>query len=150
MGKLDSGQLIEFAEQVSYEKRMWDWSIDQLGTDVPKGAQHNAMSEVFVLHSRTLVEFFRSRRHLDDVIASDYVPDWRPDDDLRAMEKTLRSMNKRWMHLSASRLNDEGKERELDELRENSFRIHRTWDRFLGLLPTDTREAFERDITDAP
>jgi hypothetical protein len=52
-------ELQTFAGHVRYEKDMWDWAIENLGSEVPDGAFHNAMVEVFILHSRALVEFAR-------------------------------------------------------------------------------------------
>jgi hypothetical protein len=59
MRKLVKSELQTFAGHVRYEKDMWDWTIENLGSEVPDGPFHNAMVEVFILHSRALVEFAR-------------------------------------------------------------------------------------------
>jgi hypothetical protein len=150
MEKLSRQKLVDYVGHVLYEKAMWDWAIGQLGPDFQAGGQRNAMVEVFVLHSRALVEFFRSKRASDDVIATDYVPKWDSDEDLDAMVGTLQSMNKRWGHLSASRLNEEGRQHDLDEWIENSYRMGRTWKRFIERLDDEMKIAFQAPATGAP
>lgn len=149
MTTLSREELIRYASHVRYEKDMWEWAIDQLGPDVAQGGFHNAMVEVFILHSRALVEFFRSIPREDDVIATNYVPDWKYDEDLTAMVGTLQSMNKRWGHLSAYRLDNESRERDLEEWRVNTFRMRSTWARFERQLDPEMANAFQ-DGTAAP
>lgn len=96
-----------------------------------------------MLHSRVLVEFFRSKPKQDDVVASHYVAGWRGDDDLNAMVGSLKSMNKRWRHPSVYRLDIESREHEIEDWIQNAFRIRKTWDRFMDGMSEDKCAWFE-------
>jgi len=101
-----------------------------------------------VLHSRVLVEFFRSKPKQDDVVVSHYVAGWRSDDDLNAMVGSLKSMNKRWRHPSVYRLDIESREHEIEDWIQNAFRIRKTWDRFMYGMSEDKCAWFEAVLGD--
>jgi hypothetical protein len=152
VAELSREQLEDFAGQVLWVKRMWDWARLRLAPPgMDSGAEKNATVDCYLLYSRALVEFFRLMRgYPDDVMACDFAPGWTSDVDLTALEATLKSMNKRWGHLSIYRLDEQARKHDEREWIENAHRLLRTWDRFLVSLDAEVSKWFTRELSDAP
>jgi len=131
------------AGHVLYEKRMWDWALAGLVDVRDQSPEHNALIEVFLLHSRVLTEFFRATPKRDDVVASDYVPEWVPGGDVEFLVKALNATNKRWGHLSIYRLDTAQVASDLKRWSDNAHHLSMAWELFLGKLSLERRKWFE-------
>jgi hypothetical protein len=107
-----SEQLQRMAPHVLYEIHMLEGMIDAvdrydlLSSDekANQKRKHNAHIESLLTHVRILDEFLgRSVRHYEtDLLATDYIQEWRPSSLLTRRERT--DINTRLAHLSTARL----------------------------------------------
>jgi len=145
---LSNDVLKRMAIHIRYEKTMWDWAVEQLVSNTEHSVEHNALVEVFHLHTRALTEFFRCKPQQDDVVASDYVQDWTPGGDMDFLFDALESINKRVGHISTYRL-DERRSLSTDAARWSNNVHHLTliWDRFARSLSADRCRWFELEVS---
>jgi hypothetical protein len=142
--------LERMAGHVLYEKRMWDWAVAQLVAITEDSPHHNALVEIFHLHTRALTEFFRCRPHSDDIVASDDVPDWSTGGDLNFLVDALESINKRWGHISTYRLDRDGLRDDAARWSNNVHHLTLIWDRFIRALPAERRGWFDDETLRLP
>jgi hypothetical protein len=110
--ELTEEQLEGMARHFVYEKRMWQWTWDELARmdhDSPPihhdQALRNALIESHLLHLRALTEFFCPRKNprVGDVFATHYFPSWNADPEGEQLLASIPSLNKRVGHLTLSR-----------------------------------------------
>lgn len=136
-----SHELPALAVEFQYEYRMvwtavdaiWDVENRPRPWDSSALLALNVWVECLLLHTRSIAEFFNSKRKgPDDVIASDYVRDWTRWDggvDLEWLNDMTTGTNKRTAHITAHRVRvpkeDDG--RGIDDVRQH---VNGVWDRF--------------------
>jgi hypothetical protein len=70
--EIGSAELEEMVGHVLYERRMWQWALEQLIVERGPSSERNALIEVYNLHSRTLTEFLAcDPKWPTDIVASD-------------------------------------------------------------------------------
>ena len=98
-------ELQRMAEHFGYEVREYRKAIVKLQQDLKGKPEWNPTLESALLHFRILRSFFLSTRHKLDVIAGDYIPDWKPTSDA-VFDATRDDIDQRLAHLSMGRLNE--------------------------------------------
>jgi hypothetical protein len=137
-------ELERMARHVQYERDMWLWAVRGLTVESGPSAMHNALVEVFLLHSRALTEFFRSKPAGDDVVADQFAPEWQgtKNGDVQILTDALKATNKRWGHLSAYRLQDASVASDTERWSRNVHHLELAWAAFLNALPASRRHWF--------
>ena len=141
------------AAHILYEKRMWDFANAQLlvrtsesiGNSQYRAGIRNCLIESYLLHQRTLTEFFCSTSNSkeDDVFAFDYIPEWDAGQDGIMLTSSLRSLNKRWGHLTLLRTKSDTRAADEKVWLEGHGPILRLYRSFLSRLGDDERSWFE-------
>jgi hypothetical protein len=151
----DPSELEALAAEFRYEYVMMataGMSLDALapGND-PELAEEeydllrNAWVEALLMHTRNIVEFFKSKPTRDDVVAHHYVADWTEADggpELAWLDGMTRSINKRMAHITAYRVRvprqDDGR-----GVHDVCLTVHRLWDQFRLRLTEQQAEWFQ-------
>jgi hypothetical protein len=142
------GDLEKMAGHILYETRMLEWAIALLADNFDESAEHNALVEVFLLHTRALTEFFASQpKRNDDVVASDYIDNWSPGVDGTALERALMATHKRWGHISLYRLDEASLSNDINRWQENVEPVRRLWLRFFAALTPEQQAWFVADLS---
>jgi len=100
-------ELDALTDDLNYEIGM-AWYMARIAIPGSSGPEQNAFKESLLIHTRCLMDFFNSRPVLDDVVATQYAPDWDPAVDggreLAWLNERLdQFINKRVAHLTAYR-----------------------------------------------
>ena len=99
--------LKEAAKHVNYEIRMFKYSYEKLKTS--GGYDKNVFLEDFILHFRTLYDFFYKEKYQDNVLAEDFIPKTSIGtfEKYRTLEKDIeeykKKANKQLAHITYSR-----------------------------------------------
>jgi hypothetical protein len=145
--ELTIAELEEMAGHVLYERRMWQWALDCLIVERGPSAEHNALIEVYNLHSRTLTDFLAcDPKRNTDIVASDF-GNWRPGGDIVFLLEAVGSINKRLLHISTWRLNKSTVPQELERWSRNAHHLTVLWDQFLRALSPERRIWFEKPMS---
>jgi hypothetical protein len=139
------------ARHVVYELRMWQWAAAQLrenGREQLDTPERNAIIESYLLHLRSLIEFFRSESlRSGDVAAVQYEPNWSVGNYASTLERAWASLNKRLSHITTERLNEEAW-----PVAQQSFQLAHDavgvlWEKFDGLLDVERRSWFHPELS---
>ena len=160
----------QVAEKVKYELAMFQFlygelreiaietatfapnEIEFLGTGLPdhfNGLRTNALLESFLLHTRVLHDFFYKERTQDDIVATEFVPEWKSECPPKGeyLSSRLERLNKALAHLSRKRLTYETDDKSWDIglIKQEVDVVIRT---FLDKLPLDRRQWFAYKVSD--
>jgi len=137
---MTQADLCALAPHIRYEADMFHFAHEATQPSRP-WPQDSIMLECFLLHWRNLWYFFLETPQRNDVIASDYIANWKPDrpsPDFRVRVHTLLA------HISKDRLGQRGFRPEVNMMHEQ---IAKLWTEFYRQLPSDDERAwFKNDL----
>lgn len=149
-GSLSPSERRSLLTEYEYERRMLKAAYCRLVEGQLTGPDRNAWLEVFLLHARTLADFFRNCPKQDDVVAQHFVPGWSPGEDV---DEWLRDnkvgLDKTLAHITSKRVRQDKPNHPV----EGWFsRLTLLCERFEGSLPSALREgglsdAMPRNLT---
>lgn len=127
-GPPTADELPGLAEKLVYEFRMWLLALGMCGQPTSEVGPRNAWLEVFLLHTRTLANFFLARPIKDDVVASHFIPGWSLTESEAAwIAKIKDTLDKSLAHLTAARTRRPQPRYSIDDIRRNILAL---WSRF--------------------
>ena len=110
--------------------------------------ERNSVIECYLLHLRILIEFFRATRRLpNDVIASDYVPNWNATEHSEELKEAWNALNKRLTHLTAERANTVAWPLAQQSWQQAHDIVGSLWTRFETELDAERRSWFKREVS---
>lgn len=108
--ELNETELVAAVAAVGYELEMLRFAYATLANPAAQLLHpmlRNAVMESYLVHLRTLLDFFESKPNRDDLLACHLVEDWRPSEggaDLVALGSQRRDVNKWLNHLTVDRI----------------------------------------------
>ena len=139
---------------ICYEIKMFRWSANWVAENVPPSQKpsqkYNAIVESFVMHTRTLIDFFYNDPRSDDVVARHYVAAWEPPHKTTHLSEAIEKANKQLAHITYSRVDDTryaDPDKKPWNFEKISSDLEKTITLFFNSLPKDYRDLFSKQLS---